>query len=99
MNQHARVYHPPRLVWDALIGRLSYDEDFKAELVKDPRGVFEREGLVLDKEQVDAFIHTNPEVFEKMSKALLKSLGLEFFAALGAMASTCDPVNDNPKRR
>ena len=77
----APQYLPPRLVWDAVIGRLTYDRDFQDRLTRDPLGTFESEGYLLSRSEVCAFIRENPEVFRRMGKVLQHFLSPDFFLA------------------
>ena len=82
----ASAYLPPRLVWDAVIGRLTYDRDFQDRLTRDPMGTFEAEGYHLSRAEVTMFIRQNPEVFKRMGRVLRHFLSPDFFHAYSAPA-------------
>lgn len=63
---------------DALVGRLTYDEDFAAALSQNPREALENVGISLDKEGMEAYMKTNPERFDKVCEALFGLVESDF---------------------
>lgn len=70
------------LILDAMVGRLTYDEEFAAALSKDPRQTLDLAGMQLDKESVEAFIKTQPERFDKVCDALARMINPDVLAAM-----------------
>ncbi|MCC3765501.1 Os1348 family NHLP clan protein [Glycomyces sp. TRM65418] len=73
---------------DALIGRLGYDESFRAALANNPKETLKASGIVLQKEALEAYIRIQPERFEKASEALFSRVDSDFLMSLSA--PSCD---------
>lgn len=58
------------VILDAIVGRLTYDEEFATALAKDPLETLDRAGLHMDKEAVEFFIKNDPERFDKVCDSL-----------------------------
>lgn len=75
-----------------LIERLGSDADFVAGVRADARSTLEREGLLMDKGEVERFVEESPEVFTELSDAFLRAVDHDLLSSLGAIASTCGQV-------
>ncbi|GAA3856422.1 Os1348 family NHLP clan protein [Streptomyces sedi] len=75
---------------DALIGRLTYDEDFAKRLADDPRNTMEKAGLAFDKEGMDSLMVVDPQRFDGACEALFNLVDAEFLYKVAA--PSCDPV-------
>lgn len=75
---------------DAIVGRLTYDEDFGKRLSADPRATLESAGLSFDKEGMDSFMLVDPQRFDWACEALFNLVDSEFLYRV-AMPS-CDPI-------
>ncbi|MCC3765502.1 Os1348 family NHLP clan protein [Glycomyces sp. TRM65418] len=73
---------------DALIGRLGYDESFRAALANNPKETLKASGIVLHKEALEAYMRTQPERFDKASEALFSRVDSDFLMSLSA--PSCD---------
>jgi hypothetical protein len=76
------------LTLDALVGRLSYDNDFVKDLASNPRQTLKDAGLELAKEPLEAYIKSDPERFDKASEALFARVDSDFLMTLSA--PSCD---------
>jgi hypothetical protein len=81
-----------RLLLDALIGRASYDRGFAKALRSDPQKTLSKAGMLNDKASVEKLQRSRPKDFDLIADAMIKVLGADFWAQVGVMASTCDPV-------
>lgn len=79
-----------RNLLNALIGRASYDKEFVRRLELDTKRTLEEEGMLNNNQSVMLFAKNNPEEFDKVSKALIKTLGSDFWAKVQMLGSTCD---------
>jgi hypothetical protein len=70
------------LILDAIVGRLSYDEEFVEAIARDPRAAFAEAGIRLVKEDVEEFIKSNPERFDKVFNALCENVDPHFLASV-----------------
>ena len=89
LEQQVAVVDVP-LVLDALLGRLSYDEEFAAALRQDSRKALADAGMVMEKEAVEEFIRINPERFDRVLDELTKRVGADFIPVINLGASSCD---------
>lgn len=85
----AELVQSVAIAMDAMIGRLSYDEQFKVALANNPKEALEESGVVLQKEALEAYIRTQPERFEMASEALFSRVDSDFLMSLSA--PSCDP--------
>ena len=88
-----------RLLLDALIGRASYDREFGKALRSDPQKTLAKAGMLNDKASVEKLQKSRAKDFDLIADAMIKVLGEEFWAQVGVMASTCDPVPVGTIRR
>ena len=89
--EQAELVNTVATAMDALIGRLSYDESFKAALANNPKETLQTTGIVLQKEALEAYIRSQPERFEQASEALFSRVDSDFLMSLSA------PSCDDPK--
>jgi hypothetical protein len=75
---------------DAIVGRLTYDEEFAKNLSSDPRATMEAAGLSFDKEGMDSLMTVDPKRFDGACEALFNLVDSEFLYRV-AMPS-CDPL-------
>jgi len=76
------------MAMDAMIGRLSYDQDFAKALAENPRGALEVSGVLLDKDAVEAYMETEPERFDKVCEILFGLVDSDFLHNL--IEPSCD---------
>jgi len=57
-------------MFDAIIGRLSYDEEFAKQLAQDTNETLDRFGLHMEKEAIEAFMKNDPVRFDKICDRL-----------------------------
>ena len=88
-----------RILLDALIGRASYDKAFVKELKSDPQRALGSRGMLNDKTSVEKLQKSKPKEFDAIAGAMIDALGDDFWAQVGVMASTCDPVPVTGTRR
>ncbi|GHG12160.1 MULTISPECIES: Os1348 family NHLP clan protein [Amycolatopsis] len=67
---------------DALIGRLSYDEEFAKNLATSPRETLEEAGLSFDKEEIDFMMQTDPQRFDAACEALFNLVDGNFLYSI-----------------
>ena len=70
------------VVLDALIGRVSYDEEFASALAKDPGPTLDSAGLHLEKAAIEAFIKTEPARFDMVCDRLAELINPDTLANL-----------------
>lgn len=70
------------VVLDAIIGRLSYDEEFANALAKDPGPTLDSAGLHLEKAAIEGFIKTEPTRFDKVCDRLAELVSPDTLANL-----------------
>ncbi|MGX1853065.1 hypothetical protein [Streptomyces sp. NPDC055299] len=70
------------LTMEAMIGRLSYDEDFASHLANNPREALEGSGMLMEKGAVEVLLATDPERFDKLCEALFDLVDSEFLHQL-----------------
>ncbi|WP_152627586.1 hypothetical protein [Streptacidiphilus melanogenes] len=75
---------------DAIVGRLTYDEEFAKNLSVDPRGTMEAAGLAFDKESMDSLMLADPKRFDGAAEALFNLVDAEFLHKVAA--PSCDPL-------
>lgn len=76
------------MAMDAMIGRLTYDEEFAKTLANNPRAALEASGVLLDKDAVEAYMETEPERFDKVCEALFGLVDSDFLHNL--VEPSCD---------
>lgn len=67
---------------DAVVGRLTYDQEFAAALANNPREALTNAGLLLDKEAVEVLMTTDPERFDQACEALFNLVDSDFLHKL-----------------
>ncbi|MCX5000787.1 Os1348 family NHLP clan protein [Streptomyces longwoodensis] len=72
------------LAMEALIGRLSHDEDFAVHLANNPRETLEASGLRMEKEAVQSLMAIDPERFDKLCESLFDLVDSDFLHAMTA---------------
>jgi hypothetical protein len=70
------------LVLDAIVGRLSYDDEFAAAAAKEPLAALTAAGMLLDKDSVEEFIRTYPARFDAICDKLTDLVAPEFLINL-----------------
>lgn len=70
------------IILDAVIGRLTYDEEFAAALAKNPGDTLDLAGLHLDKESVEMFIKGEPARFDALCDRLSELVSPDTLAAM-----------------
>ncbi|QMU74637.1 hypothetical protein GXW83_01390 [Streptacidiphilus sp. PB12-B1b] len=75
---------------DAIVGRLTYDEEFAKNLSVDPRGTMEAAGLSFDKEGMDSLMLADAKRFDGACEALFNLVDAEFLYRVAA--PSCDPL-------
>lgn len=76
------------MAMDAMIGRLTYDEEFAKALANNPREALEASGVLLDKDAVEVYMETEPERFDKVCEALFGLVDSDFLHNL--IEPSCD---------
>lgn len=69
---------------EALIGRLSHDEDFAAHLANNPREALEASEMLMEKEAVQVLMAIDPERFDKLCEALFDLVDSDFLHTMSA---------------
>ncbi|WP_435174232.1 hypothetical protein [Actinacidiphila sp. bgisy145] len=72
------------IVFDAIIGRLSYDEEFANALTANPGDMLDLAGLHLDKESVELFIKSDPKRFDLICDRLAELVHPDVIVAVSA---------------
>ncbi|MGW2442986.1 hypothetical protein [Streptomyces sp. NPDC001675] len=72
------------LTMEALIGRLSHDEDFAAKLANNPRETLEASNMLMEKEAVQVLMAIEPERFDKLCEALFDLVDSDFLHAMSS---------------
>lgn len=75
---------------DAVVGRLTYDQDFAAALANNPREALGKAGLVMDKESVEVLMATDPERFDRACEALFNLVDSDFLHKLVMPSCGCN---------
>ncbi|MEU8508748.1 hypothetical protein AB0C40_29375 [Streptomyces brevispora] len=86
MSQQVAEYSAAQIVdankaahtMEALIGRLSYDENFASHLANNPREALDGSGMLMEKEAVEVLMATDPERFDKLCEALFDLVDSDF---------------------
>ncbi|WAL72906.1 Os1348 family NHLP clan protein [Kitasatospora sp. YST-16] len=78
------------MTMDAIVGRLTYDEEFAKNLSSDPRGTMEKAGLSFDKEGMDSLMTMDPKRFDNAAEALFNLVDSEFLYKVAG--PSCDPL-------
>jgi hypothetical protein len=76
---------------DALVGRLSYDQQFAAALANNPREALEEAGLSLDKEGIELLMTVDPGRFDRACEAMFGFVDSDFLHKL--VMPSCDSPN------
>ncbi|MCG8969528.1 MULTISPECIES: Os1348 family NHLP clan protein [Streptomyces] len=92
MSQHVVEYSAEQIAeagkaavaMEALIQRLSQDEDFAVHLANNPREALEASGMSMEKEAVQALMATDPERFDKLCESLFDLVDSDFLHAMTA---------------
>lgn len=76
------------MAMDAMIGRLTYDEEFAQALANNPRAALEASGVLLAKDAVEAYMEAEPERFDKVCETLFGLVDSDFIHNL--VEPSCD---------
>jgi hypothetical protein len=79
---------------DAVVGRLTYDQDFAAALANNPREAFENAGLLMAREGVEVLMAIDPERFDRACEALFNLVDSDFLHKL--VMPSCGMRNVEP---
>ncbi|WP_280271679.1 hypothetical protein [Nocardia wallacei] len=79
---------------EAMIGRLTYDSAFAADLANNPLRTIEKAGLVMDKEGVEILMTTEPERFDRICETLFDLVDSDFLHKI--VSPSCDQPGLEP---
>jgi hypothetical protein len=82
------------LTMEAMVGRLSYDSGFAADLANSPLETLTKSGMVMDKEGVEILMATDPERFDKICEALFDLVDSDFLHKI--VSPSCGTVDPAP---